>query len=84
MRVMDPADIRRWVANHRAAAAREMAEMRDHPMTAAEAYASAMALLVLDEKTQRRSLQSLRSGFRTKIGKCRKRVKLRARWGRGR
>ena len=47
---MDPRDIRTWAANHRAAAAREAAEARRHPMTADQAFASALALLAFDEK----------------------------------
>ncbi|MGH7484314.1 MAG: hypothetical protein ACREMY_01765, partial [bacterium] len=47
---MDARDIRTWAANHRAAAAREMAEARRHPLTAAQAFASALALLALDEE----------------------------------
>jgi len=50
MRRMDPRDIRRWAANHRAAAAREAAEARKNPMTADEAFASALALVAFDEK----------------------------------
>jgi hypothetical protein len=46
---MNPDDVRRWVENHRAAAARERAEMRQHPLTPQEAFSAAMALLVLDE-----------------------------------
>ncbi|HEV7428530.1 MAG TPA: hypothetical protein VGQ46_19410 [Thermoanaerobaculia bacterium] len=46
---MDPRDIRKWAANHRAAAAREAAEARAHPMTAEQAFASALALLAFDE-----------------------------------
>lgn len=45
---MDPAEIRRWIENHRAAAARELAEPRR--MTAAEAYDVALALLAFDEQ----------------------------------
>ncbi|MFL6247780.1 MAG: hypothetical protein ACJ74H_17280 [Thermoanaerobaculia bacterium] len=47
---MNADDIRRWAANHRAAAAREAAEMRAHPLTPAEAFASALALLRYDER----------------------------------
>jgi hypothetical protein len=45
---VNPADIRRWAENHRAAAARELAESR--PLSPARAYASAMALLEFDER----------------------------------
>ena len=47
---MDPADIRRWAENHRAAAAREAEELRRNPLTAGQAYEFAMALLVWDEQ----------------------------------
>lgn len=46
---MNPDDIRTWVANHRAAAAREAAEVRRHPLAAGEAFAYAMDLLQFDE-----------------------------------
>jgi hypothetical protein len=46
---VDPRDIRTWAANHRAAARREQAEMRQHRLTPAEAFASALALLNFDE-----------------------------------
>jgi len=35
---MDPRDIRTWAANHRAAADREAAEARRHPMSAEKAF----------------------------------------------
>jgi hypothetical protein len=47
---VDPRDIRTWAENHRAAAAREAAEARQNPMTADQAFASALALLAFDEK----------------------------------
>jgi len=50
MFAMDPRDIRAWAANYRAAAAREAEEARRHPMSAEQAFASALALLVFDEK----------------------------------
>jgi hypothetical protein len=50
MFAMDPRDIRTWAANHQAAAAREAEEARRHPLTSAEAFASALALLAFDEK----------------------------------
>ncbi len=46
---MNRDDIRRWAANQQAAAARVTAEMRRHPLTAADAFSAAMALLVFDE-----------------------------------
>lgn len=46
---MNPADVRRWVANSRAVAAREAAEMRRSPLTPAEAFSAAMSLLIFDE-----------------------------------
>ena len=48
IRPVNPADIRRWAENHRAAAARELAELR--PLSPTEAFASAMALLEFDER----------------------------------
>jgi hypothetical protein len=45
---MDPEEIRRWIENHRAAAARELAEQRR--LTAAEAYDAALSLLAFDEQ----------------------------------
>jgi hypothetical protein len=47
--VVNADDIRKWAANHRAAAAREAAELRAHPLAPAEAFASALALLRYDE-----------------------------------
>jgi hypothetical protein len=47
---MNASDIRTWAANHRAAAAREAAEARQHPMTVDQAFASALALIAFDEK----------------------------------
>jgi hypothetical protein len=44
---MDARDIRRWAENHRAAAARELAEPRR--MTPAQAFDAALALLAWDE-----------------------------------
>jgi hypothetical protein len=47
---MNPDDIRRWDANHRAAAAREREELaRGRRLTPNEAFDTALALLVLDE-----------------------------------
>ncbi|HKO57811.1 MAG TPA: hypothetical protein VJ276_18225 [Thermoanaerobaculia bacterium] len=46
---MEPGDIRQWAAHHRAAAERENEELRRRPLTPAEAYTSALALLVFDE-----------------------------------
>ena len=45
---MDRTDIRRWAENHRAAAARELREVR--PLSPSDAFASAMALLEFDER----------------------------------
>lgn len=47
---MRPEDIRRWDENQRAAAARERAEARAHPLSPSEAWAAALALLVFDEE----------------------------------
>ena len=41
--------MRRWAADHRAAAARERQAARGERMSAAEAFAAAMALLRFDE-----------------------------------
>jgi hypothetical protein len=46
---MDPRDIRTWVENQRAAAARVAKEARRHRMTPDEAFDAALALLRLDE-----------------------------------
>lgn len=46
---MNPEDVRLWARNQRAAAARERVEMRQRPLTAAQAFASALSLLVYDE-----------------------------------
>jgi hypothetical protein len=43
------ADIRKWAENHRAAAEREAAELRGRPLSSADAFASALALLRYDE-----------------------------------
>jgi hypothetical protein len=45
---VNPADIRRWAENHRAAATRELATVQ--PLSPADAFASAMALLKFDER----------------------------------
>jgi hypothetical protein len=45
---MDPRDIRRWAANHRAAAAREAAETRGRPLSPAQAFAYATSLIAFD------------------------------------
>jgi hypothetical protein len=46
---MNPDDVRRWAGNQRAAAARERAAVRQHPLNASQAFASALSLLVYDE-----------------------------------
>lgn len=46
---MDARDIRRWAANHRAAAVREAEEVREHPLTAEQAFGFALSLLAFDE-----------------------------------
>ncbi len=81
---MDPDDIRRWVENHRAAAAREAAELRRRPLNAQEAFAAAMALLAFDEACngspfERRDPVSEREDE----AMWETWAKLRARWGRG-
>jgi hypothetical protein len=45
-----PEDIRRWDRNQRAAATRERGETRQHPLTAAEAWQAALALVAFDER----------------------------------
>jgi hypothetical protein len=47
---MDPRDIRTWAANHRAAAERIAEDARANPLSAQEAFASALALLAFDEQ----------------------------------
>lgn len=47
---MNRDDIRKWDANHRAAAARIREEEARRPLTPNEAFDAAMALLVLDEE----------------------------------
>ncbi|MDP9361609.1 MAG: hypothetical protein M3P29_09170 [Acidobacteriota bacterium] len=46
---MDPREVKRWIENQRAAAAREREELRRNAPTPAEAFAAAMALLAYDE-----------------------------------
>ena len=46
---VDPHDMRRWAEDHRAGAARERREARQHPLTAAQAFEAALALLAYDE-----------------------------------
>jgi hypothetical protein len=46
---VDARDIRTWAANHRAGAEREREEVRRRPLTPAQAYEAALALLVFDE-----------------------------------
>lgn len=46
---MHPSDVKAWVLNHRAAAAREVIEMRQRPLTPAQAFAAALSLLAFDE-----------------------------------
>jgi len=47
---MDPDALRRFVENHRAASEREDQERAGRPMSFADAWASAMALLRFDEQ----------------------------------
>lgn len=80
---VNPVDIRRWAENHRAAAARELAELR--PLPPDQAFAAAMALLEFDEQlngspfdrddpvTVREDAEMYEAW-----------AKLRARWGHGR
>ena len=82
---MNPNDIRRWVEDHRAAAAREAAERRNRPLPPATSLQYALDLLLLDESqngdpfnrhdpvTEREDEQMWENW-----------AKLRARWGDGR
>jgi hypothetical protein len=47
--MMDPSEIRQWAENHRAAAQRERQEMRRNRLSPDASFASALALLNLDE-----------------------------------
>jgi hypothetical protein len=47
---MDPVALKRFIENHRAAEARVREDARQNPLTAAQAFAAAMALLNLDEQ----------------------------------
>jgi hypothetical protein len=79
---MDPHDIRRWVENHRAAAARELAEPRR--MTTAEAFDAALALLAWDEQCNGSPLQRVDPVTEREDAKMWEDwSKLRARWNRG-
>ena len=82
---MNPEDLRRWVENHRAAAARERALMRDKPLPPSEAFAAALSLMLLNESlngspfdrtdpVSEREDEEARAAW----------AKLRARWPRGR
>ena len=46
---MKAEEIRRWADNHAAAAARELREMNRNPLSPADAFGAALALLVYDE-----------------------------------
>lgn len=50
MQAMDARDLRRWASDHRAAAARERQAAWGERMSAAEAFAAALALLRFDEE----------------------------------
>jgi hypothetical protein len=47
---MDPRELKRWIENQQAAAAREREDMKQNPPTQAEAFAAAMTLLNFDEQ----------------------------------
>jgi hypothetical protein len=82
---VDPDDIRRWSANHRAAAAREAAELRAHPMTPSDAFASALALLRYDESVNGSPFERIDPvSVREDEQMWEAWAKLRARWPRGR
>jgi len=82
---MNAEDIRRWAANHRAAAAREAAELHVQRPTGEEAFAAALALLRYDE-----SLNGSPFERNDPVSEREDRqmweawAKLRARWPRGR
>jgi hypothetical protein len=78
-------DIRRWSANHEAAAARERAEARLHPLTASEAFSAALALLVYDESQNGSPFERLDPVTLREDEEVREAwAKLRARWPRER
>ena len=80
---MDPAEIRRWIENQRAAAARELAEPRR--MTSAEAYEAALALLAFDEQCNGSPFNRVDAVTEREDAKMRDDwAKLRASWPRGR
>jgi hypothetical protein len=80
---MDPREIRRWIENHRAAAARELAEPRR--MTAAEAFASALALLAFDEMCNGSPFNRVDAVTAREDAKMWDDwARLRSKWGRGR
>lgn len=83
--LMRDTDIRKWAANHRAAAERERAEMSRHRLAPGDAFAAALALLVLDETLNgspfdRADPVSLREDEELRAAWA----KLRKRWPRGR
>ena len=82
---MNRSDVRQWSENHRAAAARERALIRQHPLTASQAFAAALDLLVFDESRNgspfgRADSVTLREDAQVRDAW----TKLRARWPRGR
>ena len=82
---MNPHDIRRWARDHRLAAARERATVREHPLTASEAFASALALLVYDEKRNGSPFERADPvSAREDVQMWEAWATLRARWPRGR
>ena len=81
---MNREDVRRWARNQAAAAARERAEMSRKPLTAAQAFASALSLLAFDESIngppfQRYDPVSMREDEEVRAAWA----KLRRRWSRG-
>lgn len=81
---MNPDDIRKWDANFRAASEREREEAAENPLTPQEAFAAAMALLVLDEQLNGSPFERFDPVSEREDEEAREAwVKLRARWPRG-
>jgi hypothetical protein len=82
---MNREDVRRWARNHQAAAERERQAVREKPLSASQAFAFALELLVLDESLngspfKRHDPVSIREDEEVRQAW----VKLRARWPHGR
>lgn len=82
---MNPEDIRRWVENHRVAAARERELMRDKPLPPSEAFAAAFSLMVFNEQLNGSPFERIDPVSEREDEEARAAwAKLRARWPRGR